>query len=143
MNRATSVSVAYILVLTAACGYHDQQHVSGILPHKANLPESDSIVVESRQLIADRARACREGVAKATADRGRGIIGYYFWGPGIPSYADTLEQKYGMTIYRQGCSYEENWSCYNRYMDSVLLAVYKVNLVAREQRRAQLAFRKH
>ena len=64
------------------------------------------------------------------------MIGYYFWGIAISPIAHTLEAKYGFKIYSKGCmmTVEElkAWSCYNKYMDELIMEKYKEDIITLE-----------
>jgi hypothetical protein len=76
--------------------------------------------------------SCQEGEVATKEDAEKGIIGYYFWGIAIPPIAHTLESKYGFKIYTQGCVLNASWSCYNEYMDKVIMQKYKQDVIAIE-----------
>jgi hypothetical protein len=76
--------------------------------------------------------SCQRGMLAAKEDAEKGIIGYYFWGIVIPPIAHTLESKYGFKIYKQGCVFNASWSCYNEYMDKVIIEKYKQDVIAIE-----------
>ncbi|MGY2132157.1 hypothetical protein ACW9KT_08005 [Hymenobacter sp. HD11105] len=84
---------------------------------------------------------CHKGIARAKVDTKEGIIGYYFWGESIPFYVDTLQKKYSISTYIQGCSVsqddEASWICYNHFMDSVILAKYHMNIIDQEERKSE------
>ena len=82
---------------------------------------------------------CDAGRRRALKDHSMKQLGYFLFGLRIShTYGDLLRDKYGIKIYSRGCEVNEGYTCYNSYMESLIIKKYGPGFFASVAQKADI-----